>query len=112
VGKSFPSLGDLPNPRIKPRSLALQVDSLLSEPPDSLGQFIYELNKGTLQSGRGAGSSRQAVKYDYNNKSNEKQSKKQCPTWCQNWLPPCIRCVLNIFMAFSMSKDFSIQSNI
>ena len=28
-----PSPRDLPNPEIKPRSLALQVDSLLSEPP-------------------------------------------------------------------------------
>ena len=28
----FPSLGDLPNPRIKPKSLALQADSLPSEP--------------------------------------------------------------------------------
>ena len=31
-GKSFFSLGDLPDPRIKPRSSALQADSLLSEP--------------------------------------------------------------------------------
>ena len=29
----FPSSGDLPNPGIKPRSLALQADSLPSEPP-------------------------------------------------------------------------------
>ena len=29
----FPSPGDLPNPEIEPRSSALQVDSLLSEPP-------------------------------------------------------------------------------
>ena len=29
----FPSPGDLPNPRIKPRSPALQADSLPSEPP-------------------------------------------------------------------------------
>ena len=29
----FPSEGNLPNPGIKPRSPALQVDSLLSEPP-------------------------------------------------------------------------------
>ena len=29
----FPSLGDLPNPGIKPRSPLLQADSLLSEPP-------------------------------------------------------------------------------
>ena len=32
-GKTFLSSGDLPNPRIKPRSPALQVDSLPSEPP-------------------------------------------------------------------------------
>ena len=32
-GLPFPSPGDLPDPRIKPRSPALQVDSLLSEPP-------------------------------------------------------------------------------
>ena len=29
----FPSPGDLPNPGIEPRSPALQVDSLPSEPP-------------------------------------------------------------------------------
>ena len=32
-GLPFPFPGDLPNPRIKPRSLALQVDSLPAEPP-------------------------------------------------------------------------------
>ena len=31
-GLPFPSPGDLPNPGIKPRSPALQADSLLSEP--------------------------------------------------------------------------------
>ena len=33
-GLTFPSPGDLPNPRIKPESSALQVDSLLSESPE------------------------------------------------------------------------------
>ena len=33
-GLQFPSPGDLPNPGIKPRSPALQADSLLSEPPE------------------------------------------------------------------------------
>ena len=32
-GWPFPSPGDLPNPRIEPESPALQVDSLLTEPP-------------------------------------------------------------------------------
>ena len=32
-GLPFPSTGDLPDPGIKPRSPALQADSLLSEPP-------------------------------------------------------------------------------
>ena len=32
-GLPFPSLGDLPNPGIKPRSPALQADALPSEPP-------------------------------------------------------------------------------
>ena len=32
-GSPFPSSGDLPNPGIKPRSPALQEDSLPSEPP-------------------------------------------------------------------------------
>ena len=35
-GQPFPSPGDLPNPGIEPRSLALQADSLPAEPP---GQF-------------------------------------------------------------------------
>ena len=33
-GYPFPSPGDLPNPGTEPRSLTLQVDSLLSEPPE------------------------------------------------------------------------------
>ena len=32
-GLPFPSPGDLPKPRIEPKSHALQVDSLPSEPP-------------------------------------------------------------------------------
>ena len=32
-GQPFPSPGDRPNPGIEPRSPALQLDSLLSEPP-------------------------------------------------------------------------------
>ena len=32
-GKPFPSPGDLPNPGIKPRSLAWQAESLPAEPP-------------------------------------------------------------------------------
>ena len=32
-GLPFPSPGDLPNPRIEPRSSALQTDALTSEPP-------------------------------------------------------------------------------
>ena len=33
IGLPFPSLGDLPDPGIEPRSLALQADALTSEPP-------------------------------------------------------------------------------
>ena len=33
IGLPFPTLGDLPDPGIKPKSPALQVDSLLSELP-------------------------------------------------------------------------------
>ena len=40
-GKPFPSPGDLPNPGIKPRSPALQVDSLPAEPP---GKPLVESN--------------------------------------------------------------------
>ena len=36
-----PSQGDLPNPGIKLKSPALQVDSLLSEPPGKLEKAIY-----------------------------------------------------------------------
>ena len=45
VGCHAPLLGNLPNPGIKPRSPALQTDSLPSEPPDAgkcrLIKFIY-----------------------------------------------------------------------
>ena len=33
-GLPFPSTGDLPDPGIKPRSPALQADTLTSEPPE------------------------------------------------------------------------------
>ena len=36
-GLPFPSPGDLPDPGIKPRSSALQADSLPSEPPGKVG---------------------------------------------------------------------------
>ena len=45
-GLPFPSVGDLPNPGIEPGSLALQADSLLSEPPgkstEKVLYFIYK----------------------------------------------------------------------
>ena len=46
-GLPFPSPGDLPDPGIKPGSLALQADSLLSEPPgkpksESFSIFFYQ----------------------------------------------------------------------
>ena len=37
----FPSPGDLPNPGTEPKSPALQADSLLSESPEKLKQFVY-----------------------------------------------------------------------
>ena len=39
-GLPFSSPGDLPDPGIEPRSPALQVDSLLSEPPEKLTYFF------------------------------------------------------------------------
>ena len=43
-GLPFPSPGYLPDPRIKPGSLALQADSLLSEPPgNQVYVYIYPL---------------------------------------------------------------------
>ena len=41
-GLPYPSPGDLPHPGIKPGSLALQADSLLSEPP---GKSPHYANK-------------------------------------------------------------------
>ena len=41
-GFSFPSPGDLPKPGIKPRSPALQADTLLSEPPETCVQSLEE----------------------------------------------------------------------
>ena len=38
-GLPFPSPGDLPDPGIEPTFPALQVDSLLSEPPGKSPQF-------------------------------------------------------------------------
>ena len=39
-GLPFSSPGDLPNPGMEPRSLALQIDSLSSEPPGSKEDLI------------------------------------------------------------------------
>jgi len=38
---SFPSPGDTPHPGIKPRSPALQADSLPSEPPEKPYIYVY-----------------------------------------------------------------------
>ena len=48
-GQPFPSPGDLPNPGIKLRSPALQVDSLPAEPqgkPTVVATHVYFENKG------------------------------------------------------------------
>ena len=47
----FPTPGDLPNPGIKPRSPALQADSLLTEPPEKpkLIDFIKIKNCSTKE---------------------------------------------------------------
>ena len=44
-GKPFPSPGDLPYPQIKPRSSALQGDSLPSEPPGKPNNFGFSIYK-------------------------------------------------------------------
>ena len=41
-GEPFPCPGDLPNPGIKPGSLAFQADSLPSEPPGKPQITIYQ----------------------------------------------------------------------
>ena len=46
-GLSFPSLGDLPNPGIKLSSLALQTDSLPSEPPGKTLSYFKGQGKVT-----------------------------------------------------------------
>ena len=40
-GLPFPPPGDLPDPGIKPRSLALQADALLCEPPGKPHKDLY-----------------------------------------------------------------------
>ena len=51
-------------------------------------QVAKVLNKGTLFNSQAEGqdSLRQAIVYDYNNKSNEKQVKETVSAWSQNWL--------------------------
>ena len=41
-GLPFPSPGDFPDPGIKPRSPALQVDALPSEPPGKSPKYFFE----------------------------------------------------------------------
>ena len=54
-GLLFPPPGDLPHPGIEPRSLALQADSVLSEPPGKTS--MWEI--GSLKYGGGVHSSHQ-----------------------------------------------------
>ena len=49
-GLPFPSPGDLPNPGMEPRSPALQVDSLLSEPLEMDKWNCVSQKKGILKS--------------------------------------------------------------
>ena len=56
-GLPFPCPGDLHHPRIEPRSPALQVDSLLSEPPYSnknqlKNNFFFKKKKGKTRNAR------------------------------------------------------------
>ena len=49
-GWPFPSPGDLPNPGIKPRSPALQPDSLLSEPPgEPISEKSFQVNPSAIR---------------------------------------------------------------
>ena len=45
MGSLFPSPGDLPNPGIKPRSHALQADSLSAEPQGKPGDHLGSMKK-------------------------------------------------------------------
>ena len=69
-----------------------------------------KLNKGTfsLQSSRGAESSRQAIEYNYNNKS---KSKKQFSTRSQNWLPSCNNTYYTLFsfVSSALRQKFGID---
>ena len=48
-GLPFPSLGDLPNPGITPRSPALQVDSLPTDPPGKPKDTLVSNNNMPMQ---------------------------------------------------------------
>jgi len=48
-GLPFPSPADLPNPGIKPRSLALQADSFPFEPPGKPREGLSMHNLGNLR---------------------------------------------------------------
>ena len=53
LSRQEPSSGDFPNPGIKPRSSALQVDSLPSKPPEKLDNTntFFQVNKLFLVKG-------------------------------------------------------------
>ena len=48
-GLPFSSPGDLPDPGIEPRSPALQVDALLSEPPEKPGSFPVYIDESPIK---------------------------------------------------------------
>ena len=69
-----PPPGDLPDSGIEPVSLMS---------PALAGRFLT-----TSAAWEAQGSLRQAIMYDYNDKSNEKQVKEADPTCSKNWLFP------------------------
>ena len=106
-GLPFPSPGHLPNPDIKPLSFISPalVDGFVTTSAtwgshSQVGRkklSFYELNKGTLvcSGAEGRGPLAQAIKYDYNNKSNEKQVKETVSNMeseLASFLQQCLTC--------------------
>ena len=95
-GQSFPSAGDDPNPGIKARSPALQVDSLPAEPqrkPKNTEWVAYPISSGTSWPRNQTGVSCIAGRF--------------ITSWATREAKPFIRCYLTQISLFSLFQRLS-----
>ena len=82
-GLPFPSLGDLPDPWIQPRSSAKQADSLLTEPWDEANPLRLRIPKDDPEVNNSL------VKFFKTNCNTGEQSHEERSAWCASTFSFC-----------------------